>query len=428
VLARGSASDNLGVTGYQVSRGSSPLATVSTTTFTDDTAPDGFGLTYQVRAVDAAGNVGPAANAAVSLNDVTSPVLDGLLSLSVGSDGAITVSWPAGSDNVGVTGYAISRDAVPLTTISGTTYTDPGLAQAYTYSYEVVALDAAANPSAPLGGSVYLPDITSPAAPSALSVTQVAPRSVDLHWTAASDNIAVDHYAVMLDGVAVGATTDLQLLGVAVTDGVEHEFAVSAIDGAANTGPAAHASLTLPDVTAPSASSTFSATVVGADSVALSWSASTDNVGVVGYRISRDGFALAELPAGSLSHTDVGVGLGQHAYSLAAFDAAGNLGPALFAVVTLRDLVPPSVPLNLQGVALSGRRISLTWSASTDDHPGTITYRVFRGKRRIAVTTSTSFVDRPPYLRSYKYRVKAVDAAGNVSSFSLAIWVKARQT
>jgi hypothetical protein len=39
--------------------------------------------------------------------------------------------------------------------------------------------------------------------------------------------------------------------------------------------------------------------------------------------------------------------------------------------------------------------------------------------------TSTGYVDRPSVSGWYKYRVKAVDAAGNVSAFSVALWVKA---
>ena len=202
-------------------------------------------------------------------------------------------------------------------------------------------------------------------------------------------------------------------------------MSVSAVDGAGNVGPAAVASISLPDITSPSDIASFGATAQGATSVALSWTAATDNVGVAGYRVSRDGGHLTDLDASALSYTDVEVTLGQHAYSLVAFDAAGNLGPGVSATVSLVDLVAPSVPLNLRGVALAGRRISLTWSASTDDHPGAISYRVFRGKRRIVVTTATSFVDRPTFIGTYRYRVKAVDAAGNVSAFSIAVVVTA---
>jgi hypothetical protein len=129
-----------------------------------------------------------------------------------------------------------------------------------------------------------------------------------------------------------------------------------------------------------------------------------------------------------LTYTDFGVASGSHTYSLAAVDAAGNVGATVDASVTLTnpDVTSPSVPLNLVATALSGRRISLTWSASTDDRPGVISYRVFRGRKRIAVVTSTSYLDRPALVGTYRYRVKAVDAAGNVSAFSIAVTVSAK--
>jgi hypothetical protein len=79
----------------------------------------------------------------------------------------------------------------------------------------------------------------------------------------------------------------------------------------------------------------------------------------------------------------------------------------------------------LRAVALSRRRISLTWAASTDDRAGTLRYKVFRGRKRVATVTTLGYVDRPAVSGWYKYRVKAVDSAGNKSSFSVAVRIKA---
>jgi hypothetical protein len=64
---------------------------------------------------------------------------------------AITLSWSAATDAVGVAGYQVFRDGAttPIATVStGTTFTDTGLAAASTHSYTALAVDAAGNASA----------------------------------------------------------------------------------------------------------------------------------------------------------------------------------------------------------------------------------------------------------------------------------------
>jgi chitodextrinase len=57
------ATDNIGVTGYDVLRNGSVVGTPTGTTFTDSGLASGTAFTYTVRARDAAGNLGPASNA-----------------------------------------------------------------------------------------------------------------------------------------------------------------------------------------------------------------------------------------------------------------------------------------------------------------------------------------------------------------------------
>src|SRR5206468_3322963 len=58
--------------------------------------------------------------------------------------------WTAPTDNVGVTGYQIYRGGARLTTIgNATSFSDTTVVGGTTYSYQVSALDAAGNESAP---------------------------------------------------------------------------------------------------------------------------------------------------------------------------------------------------------------------------------------------------------------------------------------
>ncbi len=60
------ATDNTGVTSYLVFRGTTQVATVSETTYADSGLSPSTSYTYQVKAKDAAGNVGPASNSAAA--------------------------------------------------------------------------------------------------------------------------------------------------------------------------------------------------------------------------------------------------------------------------------------------------------------------------------------------------------------------------
>jgi hypothetical protein len=57
--------------------------------------------------------------------------------------------------------------------------------------------------------------------------------------------------------------------------------------------------------------------------VNLSWSPSTDNVAVIGYRVYRDGFLIATTTETSYSDRS-GVASETYAYTVSAYDAAGN--------------------------------------------------------------------------------------------------------
>jgi chitodextrinase len=85
------------------------------------------------------------------------------------------------------------------------------------------------------------------------------------------------------------------------------------------------------DLVPPSAPSGLTATSVGQTQVGLAWTAATDDVGVTGYQVLRDGF-LVGTPSGT-AYTDTGLApAGTYTYTVRAVDGAGNLGPASNAV------------------------------------------------------------------------------------------------
>lgn len=77
--------------------------------------------------------------------DTQPPSVPTGLTATAVSTSQINLAWNASTDNVGVAGYDIYRNGSYLTSVTGTTYSNTGLAMGTTCSYSVAAYDAADN-------------------------------------------------------------------------------------------------------------------------------------------------------------------------------------------------------------------------------------------------------------------------------------------
>jgi chitodextrinase len=207
---------------------------------------------------------------------------------------------------------------------------------------------------------------------------------------------------------------------------------MSAVALGANARSSANAPLADPsDTTAPSAPTSIEATPISSTQINLTWNASSDNVAVVDYRITRNGVVLTQRP-NSTSFSDTGLTPATtYTYSVAARDAIGNVSTQSASVDittppssggTGTDTTPPTTPTGLTGSALSSTRIDLSWTASTDN-VAVEAYRITRNGVVISSgTAGTTFSDTAlSPTTSYTYSVAARDAAGNFSSESTAV-------
>jgi hypothetical protein len=93
------------------------------------------------------------------------------------------------------------------------------------------------------------------------------------------------------------------------------------------------------DTEPPTAPGNVRASVSGIDG-SLSWTPSTDNVGVVGYRVTFDGYVISIGPETSAYHRMPDAGW--HLFGVSAYDAAGNYSPVVQAGATTEQ--PPPSP------------------------------------------------------------------------------------
>ena len=136
-------SDNRAVAGYRIWRDGSLLTTTNAGTLglTDTGLAPGTTYTYVVRTLDAAGNLSSIVQttATTTPSDLP-PSAPSSIVLAIGTSAA-RLNWPAATDDVGVVSYEVRRDSVLVGTVTGTAFSDAGLAPATTYTWSVRAID-----------------------------------------------------------------------------------------------------------------------------------------------------------------------------------------------------------------------------------------------------------------------------------------------
>ncbi|WP_425839711.1 LamG-like jellyroll fold domain-containing protein [Microbacterium sp. PA5] len=292
-------------------------------------------------------------------------------------------------------------------------------------------------------------DTTPPAAPGSVTAS-VSGSTVDLSWNAAVDNVGVTSYEVHRGTTATFTPSAATLRGSATATTYADSsvpvgtwyYRVIAKDAAGNVSApsvAATASVVPPDTTAPTAPTGVTAAVQNGDDVAVSWSASTDAVGVTGYEVHRGTTADFALSSETLVASDVtttsftqsDVAVGTWFYRVRARDAAGNWSPASDAASATidPDTTAPTVPTGLSAVVQGGDDIALSWGASTDAG-GVSGYAVHRGttpdfsvdaSSRVTTVGTPGYTDTSLAVGTWYYRVTAIDAAGNVSAPTAAV-------
>ncbi|GAA0398160.1 hypothetical protein Acor_34700 [Acrocarpospora corrugata] len=145
------ATDNVGVTGYDIYANNTLRASVGNVLTFTDTQPASATVTYFVRAKDAANLVSGNSNLVTrqgQSGDTQNPTVPGSLAFTQPGGGQIRLTWTASTDNVGVTGYDIYANNTLRSSVAGNvlTYTDTQPDSA-TVTYFVRAKDAAGNES-----------------------------------------------------------------------------------------------------------------------------------------------------------------------------------------------------------------------------------------------------------------------------------------
>ena len=352
------------------------------------------------------------------------------------------ITWSESTDNVSVAGYNVyvNETKVNDALVTGTEYSLTDLTAATEYSVTVTAVDAAENESAKSEAVVFTTeaekDTQAPTAPTDVKATEVTQTTAKVTWSEATDNVGVVGYNVYLNETKVNdaLVTGTEYALTELTEATEYTVRVTAVDAADNESERSivdtFTTLTTVDTEAPGVPTNVSATDVTQTGAKVTWSASADNVGVVGYNVYVGEGKVNDTPVTATEYALTGLTANtEYTVSVSAVDAAGNESAkskaAIFTTLEAeeeKDTEVPGVPTTGSAADVTQTGAKVTWSEATDN-VGVAGYNVYVNEAKVneELVAGTEFaLTGLTEVTEYTVRVSAVDAAGNESARSEA--------
>jgi type 1 glutamine amidotransferase len=191
-------------------------------------------------------------------------------------------------------------------------------------------------------------DRTPPTVPGNLKAVDITYSSIDIVWEASTDNLSIVAYKVFQGTTLLATVPNTEYRAIDLLPDTEYSFSVSAIDKADNESvPSDVLVFTTEKETDTVQRDTIPPTkpldLIVLDStqtsIALSWSAATDGIGVVGYRVFQDSVVIDTVPETQYQAIDLLAGT-SYSFAVSALDAADNESPpsAPLSVTTLDEV------------------------------------------------------------------------------------------
>ena len=419
--------DSPGATSYTMKRastcGGTGITNPSVTNpWQDTTAQPGTSYVYWIIAVNSCGSSPASSCSYISMPNP--PSWPAAPTASVVSCNSLTLSWPAPS-TIGADYYDLYRTTgancfngylVNASPITGTTYTDTGLAPNTVYSYQLYAYNACGSNYGPCANLSTGPPC--PAAPTGVSAGGVC-GGVTVSWNPSAGATSYTLYRGTACGTALSnfAGVSSPFTDTTASPGTTYQYWVVAFNGASASPAsacAAGAALApaVPTITGPSANTCPSLVV----------QLSTEP-GMASYQWLNNGAPVGGATASTLITSASGT------YSVSVVTTGGCAGTSRSLNVNILPCQPPEEVAPGDTVAHAQTwtdRDNQTWSALA----GTPTYNLFRGTQadlpnlltgqinactRQTGTATTAFLSEDPSSvpgRFYWYLVAASNANG----------------
>ena len=316
--------------------------------------------------------------------------------------------------------YWIYQDGVKVATTTTLPFSITGLSPNSVYEFTMTTIDLDDKESEQSEKITVSTDVTAPTAPSGLKTEDVTGTSFTLNATTpGTDNLGVKEYEIYQDGVKIATTTTLPYTVSGLTPDQTYKFTIKTVDNAGNVSGASEELTVSTDVTGPTAPSGLKAEDVTGTSFTLnSTTPGTDNLGVKEYEIYQDGVKIATTT--TLPYTVSGLTPNQtYKFTIKTVDGAGNVSDASEELTVSTDVTRPTAPSGLKAEDVTGTSFTLNATTPGTDNLGVKEYEIYRDGVKIATTTTLPYtVSGLTPNQTYKFTIKTVDGAGNVSGAS----------
>jgi chitodextrinase len=175
------------------------------------------------------------------------------------------------------------------------------------------------------------------------------------------------------------------------------------------------------DTTPPSTPTGLTTSVISSSQVNLTWSPSTDNTAVTGYKIYRGGVQIGTATTNSYSDTGLSANT-TYSYTVSAYDGAGNNSTQSTSVSATTQATLPVIS-NLVGSNTTQTQTTISWDTNVPTN-GQIFYGLTTSygsqsalvDNTIKTTTHSITLSGLTAGTTYNFKVTSVDALGNTTS------------
>ncbi len=356
--------------------------------------------------------------------------------LTGGSLASVSASYKSHTDS-NWTNLSIAQTSgeytAPISVISG----------AALYDFKIFAKDQDGNTytyefSVPSGSGVSLPsatdDTTPPSAPANVLVTTTG-TTATITWDPSTDtggsglagyNVFKKNPDTSRTNLNTTPVTGTSYTVTGLTPSKAYVMGVESIDKAGNVSQeVVFFAITTSDTTAPSVPTNLVSSSKTTSSVSLSWSASTDDVGVTGYEVFKNGQSVGTTTTTSFTASNLLAGT-QYSFTVRARDAVGNYSAQSSALLVTTnnaaDTTPPVISaISASSITSSGAVVKFTTdeSANTEIYYGTVssTYPFSLVDNSMAISHNITLSGLSANTKYY-YIVKSKDGVGNPSTSS----------
>ncbi|MEI6529386.1 MAG: cytochrome b5 domain-containing protein [Candidatus Falkowbacteria bacterium] len=272
-------------------------------------------------------------------------------------------------------------------------------------------------------GLVFLLPFATPA----LAANTYTSQQVGVHnvaadcWTIVNNKVYnVTSYLTLHPGGQVAINSLCGIDGSSLFNG-KHASNVNANNALANYYVG---DLLIIDTTTPSVPTNLSAAAIYPNQINLTWTKSSDNVGVTGYKVYINNSQVGTSTINSYISTGLASST-SYIFNVSAFDANGNVSATSSSVTATTTAVSSAITLNtptgLRADLKDHKKIKLTWDAPIN-HASVKGYRVLRDGIVVGTSRNRNFMDSSIVAgTTYSYTVVAFNAAGSTSPASNSV-------